>query len=571
MTTEVEQALHQVRQSLEQGDIAGAERVIAPLFTRGLAGDPAVLQLAGLIRLQQGRFAEAEAIFAQGRIIDSSDAWLAYYHGASLGRLKRSEDAMHAYRAAITLKPDLAEARLAFSVLLIESGKTVEAESVARDGLGLGIDGRLKGMLHNNLGLALCAQRKEQEALENFDEAQHLNPAIPMLDNLRAEALLKLRRPDEAAAAFEKALAADPGNPSLHRAYNELLYSLDRADEALSSYERAPKTRDLLFGKASFLKQEKRDEEAFAVYQDVLATDPGDIVAATGAASTLMVLGRYDEASAAFDAALSRHSDPDLLSGAAEVALLCLDPEKALDLCRQALTLDRYHQRAISNMSVGLRLLGDERDEALNLYDSLVQIFDLEPPQGFSSMEDFNAELCASLDQQHPKMRTHLNQSLRNGTQTHGNLFGSGQVLVDKIEARINEALQGYVAGLKQDDSHPFLSRRGRALRYGGSWSSRLVDCGFHVNHIHPSGWISSCYYAGVPDVVKDDKARQGWIQFGESCHIQLAEKNPPPRRAVQPVPGRLVLFPSYMWHGTVPFHDTTPRTTIAFDAVPIP
>jgi hypothetical protein len=41
-------------------------------------------------------------------------------------------------------------------------------------------------------------------------------------------------------------------------------------------------------------------------------------------------------------------------------------------------------------------------------------------------------------------------------------------------------------------------------------------------------------------------------------------------RRAVQPVPGRLVLFPSYMWHGTIPFHATTARTTIAFDAVPI-
>jgi hypothetical protein len=40
-------------------------------------------------------------------------------------------------------------------------------------------------------------------------------------------------------------------------------------------------------------------------------------------------------------------------------------------------------------------------------------------------------------------------------------------------------------------------------------------------------------------------------------------------RRAVQPVPGRLVLFPSYMWHGTIPFHAATARTTIAFDAIP--
>jgi len=30
-----------------------------------------------------------------------------------------------------------------------------------------------------------------------------------------------------------------------------------------------------------------------------------------------------------------------------------------------------------------------------------------------------------------------------------------------------------------------------------------------------------------------------------------------------------LVLFPSYMWHGTIPFHDAQARTTIAFDVVP--
>ncbi|MBW8709007.1 MAG: hypothetical protein JF627_07055, partial [Alphaproteobacteria bacterium] len=363
---------------------------------------------------------------------------------------------------------------------------------------------------------------------------------------------------------------ADPANPALHRAYNELLYRMDRADEALKSYDRAPRSRDLLLDKASFLAQEKRGEEAYALYRNVLAADPADIVAAAGAANMLVMLERYDEASAAFDAALARHDDPDLLSGAAEVALLRQDPQKAMALCRQALGLDAYHQNAIANMSLGLRLMGDERDEALNRYDQLVQVFDLEPPLGFSSMADFNAELCAALDPLHPQRRAHFNQTLRSGTQTQGLLFGAGHPLVDQIQARINEALARYVGALKPDETHPFLSRRGRGFRYAGSWSSRLMDCGFHVNHIHPKGWISSCYYAGVPEVVKDAQEKQGWIKFGESGFTRLGDKNPPPRRSVQPVPGRLVLFPSYMWHGTVPFHAPTPRTTIAFDVVPI-
>ena len=70
-----------------------------------------------------------------------------------------------------------------------------------------------------------------------------------------------------------------------------------------------------------------------------------------------------------------------------------------------------------------------------------------------------------------------------------------------------------------------------------------------------------------VPDAVKDEKEQQGWIKFGEPV-FDLALKNPV-RRTIQPVPGRLVLFPSYMWHGTIPFHDAAARTTIAFDVTP--
>jgi tetratricopeptide (TPR) repeat protein len=204
------------------------------------------------------------------------------------------------------------------------------------------MDGRLKGVMHNNLALALRAQRKDQAALEHFDKAQALNPAIPKLDLLRAEVLQELKRPADAVAIFEKGIAVDPANPQLHRAYNELLYRMDRADEALKSYDRAPKSRELQLDKASFLAHEKRGEEAYALYRDVLAADASDIVAAAGAANMLVMLERYEEASAAFDTALARHADPDLLSGAAEVALLRQDPQKALALCQKALTLDPH-------------------------------------------------------------------------------------------------------------------------------------------------------------------------------------------------------------------------------------
>ena len=40
--------------------------------------------------------------------------------------------------------------------------------------------------------------------------------------------------------------------------------------------------------------------------------------------------------------------------------------------------------------------------------------------------------------------------------------------------------------------------------------------------------------------------------------------------RYVKPQPGKLVLFPSYVWHGTVPFTRSAERMTVAFDAAPL-
>jgi putative 2-oxoglutarate-Fe(II)-dependent oxygenase superfamily protein len=56
---------------------------------------------------------------------------------------------------------------------------------------------------------------------------------------------------------------------------------------------------------------------------------------------------------------------------------------------------------------------------------------------------------------------------------------------------------------------------------------------------------------------MQDTGTKQGWIKFGEPGYeVGLST---PVRRLVQPKVGWLVLFPSYMWHSTMPFH--APRT----------
>ena len=65
-----------------------------------------------------------------------------------------------------------------------------------------------------------------------------------------------------------------------------------------------------------------------------------------------------------------------------------------------------------------------------------------------------------------------------------------------------------------------------------------------------PAGWISSAFYVALPET-RWAATDSGWLKLGEpqaELGLDLA-----PFRTVEPKPGRLVLFPSTMWHGTMP------------------
>jgi hypothetical protein len=276
---------------------------------------------------------------------------------------------------------------------------------------------------------------------------------------------------------------------------------------------------------------------------------------------------RYEEAQTATAKALALSPDsPAILCRMADLMIRMGDPAQGADLAARAHALTPNHQVPLSLMGAAWRALDDHRDDALNGYDgTLVRSFDLEPPKGWRDMESFHAELAASLDAAHPRTREYFDQTLRGGTQTQGRLFGSGLRLVELLRERLVDAVARYIAQLPDNRRHPMTGRRGGGFSFTDSWSSRLKDQGFHTNHIHPKGWISSCYYVAVPDAVRDADSKQGWITFGQS----LLREDLPERHAIQPKAGRLVLFPSYTWHGTVPFRSESPRTTIAFDVVP--
>ena len=598
MSVQAADPLAQATALLTAGDIGGAERIAQARLAQG--ADGGMLHLLALVRIRQERPQEGLDLMLQALALMPGQPQILCNLGKLLAFLQRDDEAAKALEQAVRAEPRFADAwqtlgevqqcrgeagkaeicfrkvlalapahsgaRIALGALLNETERSDQAEDLLAEGMEQAQAVPLKAEFAHALACAQYGQGKKDTALKNFELAQSLDPARgSTVDVQRAHLLCELSRFEEAEAVLKELVQREPLNDSAHFAYNNLLYSLRREDEFLASYDRAPATTGLQLSKATLLAIARMDEGAGEIYRAILAREPDNHEAVSGLADVLSKLGRHGEAVSCLEQALVRAPDnAQLLAGIAGAALQGGDPQKAAAMAQKVIARAPQDQLVLALLGSAWRVMGDERDEILNGYDDLIQIFDLEPPRGFSDMATFNAELNAWLTGQHSSKQEPITQSLRAGTQTWGNIFGAGHDLVERVRVRIAEALDRYIAGIKPQSAHPFRGRTGNGFRFRGSWSSRLGNGGHHINHVHPSGWISSCYYVGVPDAVKDANTKEGWIKFGEpGFDIGLA-----PRRAIQPVPGRLVLFPSYMWHGTIPFHGEA-RTTIAFDATP--
>lgn len=205
-------------------------------------------------------------------------------------------------------------------------------------------------------------------------------------------------------------------------------------------------------------------------------------------------------------------------------------------------------------LSIAWRLLDDPRWQWLEGDERFVGLYDLELPS-----LDALAERLRSL---HRTSQQPLEQSVRGGTQTQGNLFARIEPEIRALRAAVVEAVEKHVAQLPPPQpDHPLLGvPRGRRVRFAGSWSVRLSGGGHHANHIHPAGWFSSAFYVALPP---DAPPPAGWLTLG-APQAELGIDLPPIRR-IEPKPGRLVLFPATLWHGTVPF-EAGERLTVAFD-----
>jgi tetratricopeptide (TPR) repeat protein len=563
--------------------------------------DPDALQLLGLVARGRKDNARAADLFRRSLAARPGQPNVLNNLGNALRDLAQPEQAVEAYREAVRLEPGYSDAHVNLGLALLSAGRPDEA----RDSLeALVHSDRRNARAWAAMGRALRGCDRIEEAILAFRTSLTLRPNdVPTQHNL-AVALRLSGKAEEAARLLEHCAAARQASAEIRYNLGHAYQDLGRLEEAAAAYEAAvtlkPEDRDA-HDSLNRLYWQMGDPRYLASYGPALVAARGNSGLLADLANRLNLGGRTGDTIGMLDQAIASGTDSAEIrhrlaqarwaEGDREEAFRhygrALELEPAADDCRLALVRalivdERYaealdavqpvlerrpnDQQAIAYHGLASRFLGDPGAERLNDYDRFVREFRLVPPPEWGDTASFNHRLEQLLAGLH-NMRQHpLEQTLRGGTQTMGELFDRHLPEIDAVRAMIEAALRDYIAALPDDPDHPFLSRKSGGFRFNGSWSVRLRSQGFHLNHVHSEGWISSCYYVGLPKAV--GRGQEGWIKFGETG-LALGERELV-AKAIRPEVGKLVLFPSYMYHGTVPFEEADAfRTTIAFDVIP--
>ncbi|MBU1377161.1 MAG: tetratricopeptide repeat protein [Alphaproteobacteria bacterium] len=507
------------------GDLAGAERELRGALTLDPIRQDAALELA---RLLNGLGRHQDVVVATDRAVAIAQprVGLLAERAKAFQALERMDECLAERERAVALQPGKSATLHNLAAALGDAGEAGRAEMTARAALAAGGEAPETWLV---LARALQAQNR-------FDDAQ---------------------------AAFGAALARRPDYAEALRDLAQLVWmrtgDLGAASAVLPAGQSAPLRllRARLHEYAGDIEGGYRALTVGPVAGDaVLEITAAHLAAAFDPELALTHALRAETLAPGAELVVRKAIDAHLAAGLAEAALVRIEAARAQHPLDQGLLAAQW---------TAWRMLDDPRAAALYDYDAFVADWPLDTPDGWTTLDSYLADLTVALAELHG-LHTHpLDQSLRHGTQTSANLLRSEHPAIQAFSAAIDGPIRRHMAFLGAG-ADPVRARNTGGYRIKGMWSVRLRPGGFHVNHVHPQGWLSSACYIELPAAV-DAGDREGWLQFGQAGVPTPAALEP--EHFIRPQAGRLALFPSYMWHGTAPFSGEGRRLTIAFDVLP--
>lgn len=596
--------LQQAYQTLQAGQIEEANRQINQAYVIA-PNHPDVLHLAALCRGAAQDAAGAEKFFIRALSLSKDNVQILTNYANHLMAENRLKDSEKHYRKSIKIQPNYIDAILGLTLCLSRAEEHENAIKVVRAALKfLPQDHRL----YNALGTNFKKLNRVDEALEAYDKALSIAPNDFFALHNKGVALRIKLAPDESLKCYDQILEQGKNIPELRFNRGCAFYDLGQIDKAEQELQKSIALRpDYIDAHQTLNKlywEHGEDKKFLTSYETAIKRAPQDPHLRSSFASQLMMAGRQEQAEDIVKKAIKDIGEvPTFLHDLGAMRARHGDFEKAKELTHKAIEGDpqstsfridmanyyiREHnfEQAMAHLDeaekykphdqemwaykgICWRLSGDEREHWLNNYDDFVQAHFLETPDGYDNFEHFMDVLKNELITMHTTDRHPLDQSLRNGTQTTSFLLNVPSKVIQDYRQQLERCVTNYLNSLPSDPSHPLLSRKENGFTFSGSWSVRLKNEGYHVNHIHPEGWLSGPTYIEIPSSMSpDDPNQAGWVKFGETA-LGLGDDEHI-AKSVCPEPGLVVFFPSYMWHGTNPFQSDEYRMTTPCDIMPL-
>ena len=444
--------------------------------------------------------------------------------GALYGQTGRLLEALGAKQKAVKLNPDDHESHYNLGNTLNDLDMLEDAEASYRKAILLKPD---YAEAHSSLGIALKSLGRLEEAEEIYKKAIILNPDFPNLYYDLGITLKALGRLKEAEESYRRAISIKYDFFKAHNNLGIVLKELDKIDDAEESYRQAiafnSNYSQAHINLGGILKDRKKYEEAIKHF-DLINTPytksqsleclykNGNYIKFTERLNSIALEGSINIRVAAVSAFVSHQ----------------LKKEDPYQFCKNPLDF------------IVVENLADYDLRWDSLIDGILK-------------ESENYQLSWE------------SRTTKNGFQGPSDIFNKPSELISKLEFNIGELVDKYFIKFNSE-SNTFIKSWPEESKLTG-WFNKLLKNGYQDSHIHPDGWLSGVFYLETVDLQNND---EGAIEFSlHGYDLPITDKNYP-RKIYNPKRGDIVLFPSSLFHRTIPFTSDSNRSVIAFDLEPV-
>ena len=412
------------------------------------------------------------------------------------------------------------------------------------------------------LGVVAHQTGKNDVAIDLITRAITIDPDLPEAHSNLGTALRDLGNLEEAVTSYHKALALKPDYADAHNNLGNALKDLGKPEEAVASYHKALNLKPDLAEAHNNLGNALRDlgkpEEAISSYQKALNLKPDYVNAHNNLGLALRELGRLEDALQIFESI----DTPECYAHVLECLFALGEYDKFYEKQTASARNNEINTRvAAINAFASHQLNRSDPHPFCPTPLKFVRV--CEPLDGVDDADGFLCDLMDDL-QSREAIWEPPGKTTRHGFQTMSNLFKKPYGRLVELDRIIKDTIENYRFEFSSENCD-FIKLFPKTLTLSG-WFIRLIKGGHQTEHIHSGAWLSGIFYLQMPKCTDQE---EGSIELGLWGYDYPILNKSYPKNRFYPKNGSIILFPSSLFHRTIPFHSDEERMSIAFDLRP--